>query len=104
MALTHYDEKTFAAAEADGVTALIDFYADWCGPCKMLAPIIEQLSQEVANDVVVGKVNIDENPVVAQKYGVMSIPTVIVLKNGKELERSVGFASKAKLLSMLENA
>lgn len=101
MALIHYDENTFHEAEADGVTALIDFYADWCGPCKMLAPIVEQLSEELSPGTIVAKVNIDENPAIAQKFGVMSIPTIVVLKSGKETARAVGFASKEKLISML---
>lgn len=101
MELKHFDTTTFSQAEQAGVTALIDFYADWCGPCKMLAPVIEQLAGEL-DDVLVGKVNIDDVPQLAEKFGVMSIPTVIVLKDGKEVQRSVGFTSKAKLLSMLE--
>lgn len=100
MSAIHYKESDFAAVEAQGVTALIDFYADWCGPCKMLAPVIEELAAELS-DVTVGKVNVDENPALAQKYGVMSIPTILVLKDGNEVQRSVGFAPKAKLLSLL---
>ena len=103
MSLEHYNEKTFSQVEQPGVTAMIDFYADWCGPCKMLGPVIEQLAGEVQG-VTVGKVNIDENPDIARKFGVMSIPTVVVLKDGKELARTVGFTSKAKLLSMLDTA
>lgn len=103
MALIHYDENNFPQAKQPGVTALIDFYADWCGPCKMLAPIIEELAGEVQG-VQVGKVNIDENPNLASQFGVMSIPTVIVLKDGEEKGRNVGFTSKAKLISMIEQA
>ncbi|MCI8622057.1 MAG: thioredoxin [Provencibacterium sp.] len=102
--MQHFNEGTFSQAEGKGVTALIDFYADWCGPCKMLGPIVEELAGEVEPEVLVGKVNIDENPALASRFGVMSIPTVIVLKDGEEKQRTVGFTSKAKLLSMIEAA
>ena len=80
--------------------ALVDFYADWCGPCKMLAPIIEEISAE-RTDVVVGTINVDETPEIASKYGVMSIPTVIIFKDGEEVTRSVGFRPKQDLLGLL---
>lgn len=102
--MEHFNDTTFSAAEKSGVIALIDFYADWCGPCKMLAPVIEELAREVEPGVLVGKVNVDEAPGVASRFGVMSIPTVVVLKDGEERQRTVGFTSKAKLLSMIEAA
>ena len=80
--------------------AMVDFYADWCGPCKMLAPIIEEIATE-RTDVVVGKLNVDETPEIASKYGVMSIPTVIIFKDGEEVARSVGFRTKQDLLGLL---
>lgn len=101
MAAEHFTKETFGSVRAPGVTALVDFYADWCGPCKMLAPLIEELAGELT-DVKVGKVNVDENPDLAAEFGVMSIPTVVVLRDGKEVQRTVGFTSKAKLLSMLQ--
>lgn len=101
MAAEHFTKETFGAVRAPGVTALVDFYADWCGPCKMLAPLIEELAGELT-DVKVGKVNVDENPDLAAEFGVMSIPTVVVLRDGEEVQRTVGFTSKAKLLSMLQ--
>ena len=100
--MEHFNDATFSQAEKSGVTALIDFYADWCGPCKMLAPVIEELAREVEPGVLVGKVNVDEAPGIASRFGVMSIPTVVVLKDGEEKQRTVGFTSKAKLLSMIE--
>ncbi|MBE5888049.1 MAG: thioredoxin [Lachnospiraceae bacterium] len=81
--------------------AMVDFYADWCGPCKMLAPTIEEIASD-RTDILVGKINVDETPDLAAKYGVMSIPTVIVFKDGVEVARSVGFKSKPELLGMLE--
>lgn len=101
MAAEHFTKETYEAVRAPGVTALVDFYADWCGPCKMLAPLIEELAGELT-DVKVGKVNVDENQDLAAEFGVMSIPTVVALRDGKEVQRTVGFTSKAKLLSMLE--
>ena len=79
---------------------LVDFWASWCGPCKMLSPVIEEISEE-RSDIKVGKVNIDEHPELAQKYGVMSIPTVLVLKNGEEVNKSVGVVPKKALLDLI---
>lgn len=80
--------------------SLIDFYADWCGPCKMVSPIVDEIAEE-RSDVVVGKVNVDDNPELASKCGVMSIPTLVVIKNGKEHARIVGYKPKAEILAML---
>jgi len=70
--------------------AVVDFYADWCGPCRMVSPIIEQLSMEYAGKVKFAKVNTDENPEIAMKYGIMSIPTIIVFKNGEVASTVIG--------------
>ena len=79
---------------------LVDFYADWCGPCKMLAPIVEQVSNESdAYEVV--KLNVDDAPEIAARYGVMSIPTLIVFKNGKIAGRTVGVQSKASVQNLI---
>ena len=78
---------------------LVDFWATWCGPCKMMGPVIDQLSEELAGKVVVGKINVDEQQELAVRYGVMSIPTVVLFRGGKEDKRSVGFMPKAKLLA-----
>ena len=83
------------------IPVLVDFWATWCMPCKMLAPTIEELAKE-ANGYKVGKVDIDKDPELAQKYRIMSIPTVLVFKNGKVAASAVGLQSKAKLLSMLK--
>lgn len=79
---------------------LVDFYADWCGPCKMLAPVIEELSNE-RDDIKVGKINVDEQSQLASMFGVMSIPTVIVFKGGKVYQKTVGYQSKDRLLRLL---
>ena len=70
---------------------LVDFYADWCGPCNAMAPVIEELAKELEGKVKVGKINVDENPDIAVEYNVMSIPTLIVFKNGKEEKKTSWF-------------
>ncbi|MEW4411642.1 thioredoxin [Clostridium sp. AN503] len=85
-------------------TVLVDFYADWCGPCKMMAPVVEALAVELADTAVIGKLNVDENEEIAMKYGVMSIPTLIVFKNGKAVNKKVGVQSKEAIVSMIEKA
>lgn len=80
---------------------LIDFYADWCGPCKMLSPIVEEVASE-REDAKVVKINIDDEQELAIKYGVMSIPTLVVVKNGEEVNRSVGLVSKEKIESIIK--
>ncbi len=82
---------------------LLDFWAVWCGPCKIMNPIIEELEKELAGKVEVVKINVDEKPEEAQKYGVMSIPTYIVLKDGKEVGRKIGVTGKADLLKLLQS-
>ncbi|NCA92079.1 thioredoxin [bacterium] len=79
---------------------LIDFYANWCGPCKMLSPVIEKLAEEL-DYAKVGKINVDEENSLAASFGVMSIPTIVVMKNGKVTNKAVGVQSKDKLISML---
>lgn len=79
---------------------LVDFFADWCGPCKMMAPIVEELATELEGKAKVGKLNVDENSDIAIEYNVMSIPTLIVFKNGKEEKRLVGVRNKEELLEL----
>lgn len=80
---------------------LVDFWAEWCGPCRMLAPVLEQAEAE-RPDVRVCKVDIDSEPALAQRYGVMSIPTLILFENGSEKARSIGLVPKERILSLLE--
>ena len=79
---------------------LVDFYADWCGPCNAMSPVIEELAKELEEKAKVGKINVDENSDIAVEYNVMSIPTLIIFKNGKEEKRLVGLRDKEELLSM----
>ncbi len=82
-------------------TVLIDFYADWCGPCKMVAPIVEEISEEYP-DVVVGKINVDDEMELAVKFGIQSIPALFVLKDGKIKDSAIGYKPKEVLLEMLK--
>ncbi len=83
---------------------LIDFYADWCGPCKMLSPIVEQISEEYADDYLVGKVNVDEQPGLALKYRVMSIPMLVTMNLGMFAGKSIGVITKEEVLDLLQKA
>lgn len=83
---------------------LVDFWAPWCGPCKMADPVLEELSEEYKDKVTFVKVNVDENQSVAQNYGVMSIPTTIIFKNGNEVERQIGFAGKQGFEDVIKKA
>lgn len=96
-------DATFGAeVERSAVPVLLDLWADWCGPCHMLAPTIDQLSSEMAGRVKVAKLNIDENPATASRFGVRSIPTLLVLKGGKEVDRLVGVQPKQEIVRRLE--
>ena len=79
---------------------LLDFWAPWCGPCRMVVPIIEEIAEE-RSDIKVGKVNVDEQPELAKQFGVMSIPTLVVIKNGKIVNQSMGVKPKRAILAML---
>lgn len=80
---------------------LLDFYADWCGPCRMLAPTVEQLAEEYEGKLVVGKINVDDEPELATRFRVASIPTVVLMKNGQVLATTLGFRPKAELETMI---
>ncbi len=83
---------------------LVDFYADWCGPCKMMAPVVDQLAGELADIAVIGKLNVDENEEIATRYGVMSIPTLILFKGGEVVSKKVGVQSKDALEQLIRKA
>jgi thioredoxin 1 len=83
-------------------TVLLDFYADWCGPCRMVSPIVDEIAEE-NSQYFVGKINVDEEPELANEFGVMSVPTLVVLKNGKIVNQSAGARPKQSILAMLED-
>jgi thioredoxin len=96
-------DQTFAEqVERSQIPVLLDLWADWCGPCHMLAPTVDQISTELAGKVKVAKLNIDENPNIANKFGVRSIPTLLVLKDGREVDRLVGVQPKQEILRRLQ--
>ena len=101
MEIIHFNEETFRDILATKKTMLVDFYATWCGPCRMLSPILDEIRQEVGDDVVIGKVDVDECFDVARTYGVMSVPTLILFKNGEEEKRSIGLKPKQAILDMI---
>ena len=100
MSVLKLKNKDFDTAIQSGI-ALVDFYADWCGPCKMMSPIVDEIADE-RTDVTVAKVNVDESSELASRFGIVSIPTLIIFKNGKESNRIIGARPKAAILAELE--
>ena len=97
----HFTSETFEQAIEGDKPVLVDFWATWCGPCRMIAPVIEEIAGEFEGRAVVGKVDVDEEPGLAQRFGVMSIPTLIVLKGGKVIEQAVGARGRADVAAMI---
>lgn len=103
-------QSTLEQASKDGKPVMVDFYAEWCGPCKLAAPIIDKLSSELADKITIAKVDVDENNDLAAQYGVMSIPTVIVFKDGEPMEvngkelRQIGFPGEQGYRDMIKAA
>ncbi|MBN1168570.1 thioredoxin [Candidatus Woesebacteria bacterium] len=95
MATTDISEKDFEEKVLKAEKpVMVDFWAPWCGPCRMAGPVLEELSEEYSDKISIVKLNVDENQQTAQKYDVMSIPTTIIFKDGKEVDRQIGFAGK----------
>lgn len=105
MATVKVDKNNFKADVLEASEpVVVDFWAEWCGPCKMIGPSLEEISDELAGKVVIAKINIDENPDAPGKYGVRGIPTMILFKNGEIAETKVGAAPKSALKGWLEGA
>lgn len=101
MAVLKVTKDNYFDVKNSDKMVLLDFYADWCGPCRMVGPIVEEIAEENPQ-FLVGKINVDEEPELASAYGVMSIPTLVVLKNGEVASKSTGARPKAQILSLLD--
>jgi len=104
MAFEFTDSNFQEAALDNGSVSVVDFWAEWCGPCRMITPIIEELSTEYEGKAVIGKVNVDNNPEVSSKYGIRSIPTILFLKNGEIVDKQVGVATKKAIEEKINKA
>lgn len=101
MSVLQLTKENFEIVKAGDKKILIDFYADWCGPCRMVSPFVDQIAEE-RPDIVVAKVNVDEQSELAEAFGVSSIPTLVVMQNGAVITRSTGARPKAQILAMLD--
>ena len=97
-------KKTLDEAAKNNQPVFVDFYAEWCGPCQIAAPIVDKLSGEYDGEAVITKLNVDENNDISAEYGVMSIPTVIIFKNGEEVDRQIGFPGEDGYRKMIDQA
>lgn len=101
MAIENVTDQTFDEAIKEGLV-LADFWATWCGPCKMIAPVLEELDAEMGDQVKIIKIDVDENPETTGKFGIMSIPTLIIFKDGQKVDQLVGFQPKDALVNVLK--
>ena len=104
MSVLHLTAENFKSTiETPNKPVLVDFFADWCMPCKMFAPILEKVSEKIGDEAIIAKINIDEAEAIALKYNVISVPTVILFKNGEEIKRNVGGMSAGEVLNILKD-
>lgn len=101
MAIVDVTDQTFSDEVENTGTVLVDFWAPWCGPCKMIAPILEEIDSEIGDKLKIAKVNVDENPDTSGRYGIMSIPTLMVFKDGQVVDKLIGYQPKEQLLDAL---
>lgn len=102
MAIVDVTDQSFRSEVEGQGTVLVDFWAPWCGPCKMIAPVLEELDKELGDRVKIAKVNVDDNPESASRFGVMSIPTLILFKDGEPVDKIIGFQPKDALKSVIQ--
>lgn len=101
MSAIRLNEDNFSRVRNNEGLSLLDFYADWCGPCRMVLPIVDEIASE-RSDLLVGKINVNDNPDLAREFGIMSIPTLIVMKDGKIVNRVSGAKSKSQILDLVK--
>jgi thioredoxin 1 len=102
MAFVFTDANFQETALSSPQPVLVDFWAEWCGPCRMVGPVVEEIAMEMSGKALVGKLDVDSNPQIATQYGIRSIPTLLVFKNGKVVEKQVGVVPKQNLVALLE--
>ena len=103
MSVSNFTESNFKSEVLESkLPVLVDFWADWCGPCKMIAPVVDELAKEYSGKIKVGKVDVDSNSSIASQYGIMSIPTLIFFKGGRVMAQLTGVQSKASLKQKIE--
>lgn len=101
MSVLNVNKNNFDSVKTSDKSVLLDFYADWCGPCRMVSPLVDEIAEENPQ-YLVGKINVDQEPELAQIFGVSSIPTLVVMKNGRIVQKSVGAIPKSQILAILE--
>jgi len=102
MAIVHVSDQSFTTDVENATgTVLVDFWAPWCGPCKMIAPVLEEMDQEIGGKLTIAKLNVDDNPSSAGKFGIMGIPTLLLFKDGQPVEKIVGFQPKEQLMGTI---
>ena len=102
MAILHVTDQDFDRTVGGGGTGLVDFWAPWCGPCRMIAPVLDELDAEAGGKLTIAKLNVDDNPETTSRFGVMSIPTLKLFKDGREVDTMIGFRGKAELLRWVQ--
>lgn len=96
-----FTDSNFQETALSGGVSVVDFWAEWCGPCRLIGPIIDDLAHQYEGKATIGKVNVDENPEISTKYSIRSIPTILIIKNGEVVDKQVGVTTKANLESKL---
>ena len=101
--MMHFDTNSFDKAMSSDQLVMVDFWASWCGPCRMLGPVIEELADQYDGKAIIGKANVDEQPELAARFGIQTIPTVIFFKNGQEIDRKIGVMPADAYTEILDN-